>query len=173
MFKRYGKSSKWKEWISIRSMVTCMECRDLHGKIIGMTESFEKNPPIHIKCKCLIRLVKTILAGTATEKGANGADWYLKYVRQLPPYYISKLDAIEIGWNPRTNTLEEVAPEKMIGGDEYYNREGKLPVGIGRKWYEADINYKSGSRNSQRILYSNDGLIFVTYNHYDSFIEIT
>ena len=44
------------------------------------------------------------------------------------------------------------------------------------KWasisYEADINYEFGYRGTQRILFSNDGLIFVTYDHYDTFVEI-
>ena len=51
----------------------------------------------------------------------------------------------------------------MIGGDSYKNKEGKLPSAPGRVWYEADINYESGYRNRQRILYLNDGLVFVTY----------
>ena len=42
----------------------------------------------------------------------------------------------------------------------------------GRVWYEADINYTGGYRNTHRILYSNDGLIFVTYNHYETFYEV-
>ena len=42
----------------------------------------------------------------------------------------------------------------------------------GRIWYEADINYKRGYRNTQRLLFSNDGLIFVTYDHYETFAEI-
>ena len=41
-----------------------------------------------------------------------------------------------------------------------------------KMWYEADINYTTGKRNSEKIVYSNDGLIFVTYNHYKTFIEI-
>lgn len=61
----------------------------------------------------------------------------------------------------------------MIGGDQYYNDDLKLPSISGRIWYEADINYTGGSRNRQRILYSNDGLIFVTYDHYQTFYEIT
>lgn len=64
-------------------------------------------------------------------------------------------------------------PGKMLGGDIYKNREGKLPSAPGRVWYEADMNYKSGYRNRDRILYSNDGLIFVTYDHYQTFYEIT
>lgn len=42
----------------------------------------------------------------------------------------------------------------------------------GRIWYEADLNYYSGKRNGHRVLWSNDGLMFVTYNHYESFIEV-
>lgn len=63
-------------------------------------------------------------------------------------------------------------PGKMIGGDIYYNRNGKLPSAEGRIWYEADINYEEGYRGKARILYSNDGLIFVSYDHYTTFYEI-
>ena len=41
-----------------------------------------------------------------------------------------------------------------------------------RIWYEADINYTNGYRNRQRVVFSNDGLIFVTYDHYDTFMEV-
>ena len=61
----------------------------------------------------------------------------------------------------------------MIGGDVYKNKNGKLPTASGRIWYEADINYRAGFRNTERILYSNDGLLFVTYDHYHTFYEIT
>ena len=54
----------------------------------------------------------------------------------------------------------------------FYNDKGKLPEKNGRIWYEADINYLKGKRNSERIVYSNDGLIFVSYDHYKTFIEI-
>lgn len=54
----------------------------------------------------------------------------------------------------------------------YRNFDGHLPQAPGRIWYEADINYKTGKRNNQRVLWSNDGLIFVTYDHYETFYEI-
>ena len=54
----------------------------------------------------------------------------------------------------------------------FYNKNGHLPVAPNRVWYEADINYEFGYRGTQRILFSNDGLIFVTYDHYDTFVEI-
>ena len=47
-----------------------------------------------------------------------------------------------------------------------------MPHKDGRVWYEADINYKTGKRNTQRIVWSNDGLIFVTYDHYFTFNQI-
>lgn len=49
------------------------------------------------------------------------------------------------------------------------NRNGHLPSAPGRVWYEADINYSTGYRGVERILFSNDGLIFVTYDHYQTF----
>ncbi len=54
----------------------------------------------------------------------------------------------------------------------YYNTNGHLPSAPGRIWYEADINYYQGKRNAQRLLWSDDGLIFVTYDHYQTFIEV-
>ena len=60
----------------------------------------------------------------------------------------------------------------MLGGDIYDNDNGHLPDAPGRIWYEADINYFGGKRTKERIVYSNDGLIFVTYDHYYTFIEI-
>ena len=61
----------------------------------------------------------------------------------------------------------------MIGGDEFLNDKEKLPRAPGRTWYEADIDYMYGKRNLKRILYSNDGLVFVSEDHYQTFYEIT
>ena len=60
----------------------------------------------------------------------------------------------------------------MIGGDIFYNNQGKLPKNLNRVWYEADFDYVSGYRNTCRILYSNDGLIFVSYDHAQTFYEL-
>ena len=61
--------------------------------------------------------------------------------------------------------LHQVTDKGVIGGDIYRNKDGRI-------WYEADINYTGGIRNSSRILYSNDGLVFVTYDHYFTFNQI-
>ena len=49
---------------------------------------------------------------------------------------------------------------------------GRLPYAPGRIWYEADFDYTGGFRNDCRLIFSNDGLLFVTYDHYETFIEI-
>lgn len=90
----------------------------------------------------------------------------------MPDYYISKKDAYLEGWKNNEQNLSTVLPGYCIGGDIYYNAEGKLPHAKNRVWFEADIDYTLGKRNSKRILYSNDGLMFVTYNHYETFVEI-
>ena len=52
------------------------------------------------------------------------------------------------------------------------NRREALPAEPGRIWYEADINYSGGFRGAERILYSNDGLLFASYDHYETFVEL-
>lgn len=96
---------------------------------------------------------------------------YLKEHGELPDYYITKSEAKNEGWIPSKGNLCEVAPGKAIGGDIWTNRQKSLPVKSGRKYYEADLNYNCGNRNADRVVFSNDGLIFVTYDHYKSFEE--
>ncbi|MGM9645281.1 MAG: ribonuclease domain-containing protein [Eubacteriales bacterium] len=105
--------------------------------------------------------------------GTNGADAYLYFYKKLPEYYVTKEFAEINRWQNKKGNLNEVLPGKMIGGDIYRNEDRKLPGSSGRIWYEADINYAGGFRGAHRILYSNDGLIFVSYDHYKTFYEIT
>ena len=108
------------------------------------------------------------------EDGVNGADHWLYYKNKLPVYYITKEQAKMLGWKNKKGNLAEVAPNKMIGGEPYKNKNKHLPDAPGREWYEADISYVSGFRSDcDRILYSNDGLIFATCNHYEKFYEIS
>lgn len=80
--------------------------------------------------------------------------------------------AKNLGWIPNSGNLSSVAPGKKIGGDIYQNRNNHLPASPSRQWYEADINYKGEFRSNSRLVYSNDGLIFATYDHYKTFVEI-
>ena len=96
---------------------------------------------------------------------------YLKEHAELPDYYITKSEAKSLGWVPSKGNLCEVAPGKAIGGDIWTNRQKSLPTKSGRKYFEADLNYNCGNRNADRVVFSNDGLVFVTFDHYRSFEE--
>lgn len=93
---------------------------------------------------------------------------YLAMHGELPDYYITKGEARELGWPG--GGLEAYAPGKMIGGDRFQNFEGILPKESGRTWTEADVGTMGkSSRGAKRMVFSSDGLIYYTEDHYDSF----
>lgn len=96
---------------------------------------------------------------------------YLKKNGVLPDYYITKGEARSKGWIASKGNLCDVLPGRAIGGDVFTNREKQLPTEKNRKWYEADLNYNCGRRNADRVVFSNDGLIYVTEDHYNTFEE--
>ncbi len=165
------QSVSYKNWRAILDLRTCLECRTLHGKIYNINEWRIVEPPLHENCRCKIEPMESIFAGGATKNGEAGADFWLKYFCKLPDYYVTKDNAKEEGWRPGRSPSTFI-PGKMISGGIYNNSNGHLPQADGRIWYEADINYYEGKRNKHRILWSNDGLIFVTYDHYATFYEI-
>ncbi len=171
-----GLSEKWANWMSILSITTCQDCVEGHGTIAPasiLEGKFEKAVDEHENCRCFWVGMRTKAVGTATDMGIKGVDYSLFYQRILPDYYIDKTTAYRFGWKTQYKHLDKALPNKMLGGDLYKNDDSKLPSAPGRTWYEADINYTRGKRNRQRVLYSNDGLIFVTYDHYQTFYEIT
>nr|CBX80663.1 putative ribonuclease [Erwinia amylovora ATCC BAA-2158] len=97
---------------------------------------------------------------------------YLQQHDRLPGYYMRKAEARRQGWDPARGNLCSVLPGKAIGGDRFSNREGGLPDKAGRRWFEADVNYQCGHRGTDRMLYSSDGLIFVTNDHYRHFERV-
>lgn len=94
---------------------------------------------------------------------------YVKENGRLPDYYITKRQARQHGWIASEGNLCDVLPGRAIGGDIFTNREKRLPTRKGRTYYEADLNYKCGNRNADRLIFSDDGLIFVTHDHYKTF----
>lgn len=96
---------------------------------------------------------------------------YIHIYRKLPPNYITKAEARNLGWKDK-GTLDQVAPGKSIGGDRFSNYEKILPDALGRSWKECDIDYVRGNRNAKRICFSNDGLIYYTSSHYQDFEKI-
>lgn len=97
---------------------------------------------------------------------------YVRRHQRLPDYYITKKQARRAGWDARAGNLCEVLPGHAIGGDRFANREKQLPERAKRIWREADINYRCGRRDADRLLYSNDGLIYITRDHYRNLTRV-
>ena len=91
---------------------------------------------------------------------------YLHVFEELPPNYITKDEARKLGWDSSAGNLWDVAPGCSIGGDRFGNREGLLPKG---SWYECDVNYAGGYRGAERLLFSEDGMICYSGDHYNSY----
>ena len=95
---------------------------------------------------------------------------YLRAFGHLPGNYITKSEARELGWISSRGNLWQVAPGKSIGGDYFGNYEGLLPEADGRTYTECDIDtLGADSRGAKRIVFSNDGLVYYTGDHYESF----
>ncbi len=104
--------------------------------------------------------------GTYTKK--DDVALYIHTYGCLPKNFISKKDAQTLGWEG--GSLEPYAPGMCIGGSYFGNYEGLLPEKKGRKYTECDIDtLGKKSRGAKRIVFSNDGLIYYTDDHYESF----
>lgn len=97
---------------------------------------------------------------------------YLHEFGELPSNYLTKKEAEALGWDNSEGNLWEVTDEMSIGGDRFGNYEELLPEKEGRVYYEADIDYDGGFRGAERIVFSNDGLIFYTGDHYETFEQL-
>ena len=109
---------------------------------------------------------------TVTEDGVYDSKeevaLYIHLYGHLPSNYITKKEAEALGWPG--GDLRPYAPGKCIGGSHFGNYEGLLPDAKGRTWTECDIDTMNAkSRGAKRIIFSNDGLIYYTGDHYESF----
>ena len=94
---------------------------------------------------------------------------YIHLYGRLPENFITKDKARELGWSG--GSLESYAPGKCIGGDRFGNYEGLLPKG--KSYKECDIDTLGAkSRGAKRIIYSDDGGIWYTDDHYESFTKL-
>ena len=93
---------------------------------------------------------------------------------ELPETFITKEEARALGqgWKTTYRYVGDIGPGITIGGDCFGNYEQKLPVVKGRKYYEADCYYEGGPRNEYRIIYSKDGHVWYTEDHYNTFVEL-
>ena len=94
---------------------------------------------------------------------------YIHTYGKLPVNYITKKEAQDMGWDPSKGNLSDILPGMSIGGSAFGNYEGALPRANGRRYFECDIDYDGGYRGAKRLVYSNDGLVFYTEDHYNNF----
>lgn len=93
---------------------------------------------------------------------------YIYTYGELPKNFITKKEAQKLGWEG--GSLEPYAPGCCIGGSYFGNYEGSLPTAPGREYTECDIDtLGKKSRGAKRIVFSNDGLIYYTGDHYKTF----
>ena len=96
---------------------------------------------------------------------------YLHVYGHLPSNFITKDKARELGWTG--GGLDPYIKGGCIGGDSFSNAEGLLPKASGRKYYECDVGtLGADQRGARRLVYSNDGLIFYTEDHYASYTQL-
>lgn len=112
---------------------------------------------------------ETVLEEDSAYYLAEDVALYIHTFGRLPENYVTKSEAQDLGWISEKGNLWDVADGVVIGGDRFGNREGLLPDASGRIWYECDVNYEGGYRNAYRLVYSNDGLIYYTDDHYKTF----
>ncbi len=117
----------------------------------AQTEAPEETPPAE--------------SGSYTE--VDDVAYYLHTYGHLPDNYLTKSEAEDAGWVSYQGNLWDVAYGMSIGGDRYGNYDGRLPKG--ERYYEADVNYDGGYRGGERIVYTEDGDIWYTSDHYESF----
>jgi hypothetical protein len=92
---------------------------------------------------------------------------YLHLYEELPPNFITKNKAKKLGWDSKKGNLSKVAPGMSIGGDHFGNYEGVLPKG--KDYRECDIDTDGSYRGAKRIVFSDDGCIYYTEDHYETF----
>ena len=101
----------------------------------------------------------------------DGVADYLQTYHKLPDNYITKSEAQALGW-VASKGIWRTSPRGKASA-ETSSQTGKAnSCKSGRTWREADINYTSGFRNSDRILYSSDWLIYKTTDHYQTFTKM-
>ena len=129
----------------------------------GALEVFTESPELEIE-----EPAEEILPEDGVYTSKEDVALYIHTYGTLPGNFITKNEAKELGWEG--GGLEDYAPGMCIGGDRFGNYEGLLPKDSGRKYTECDIDtLGADSRGPKRIVFSNDGLIYYTEDHYESF----
>lgn len=157
-------------WFSSNKNIVYADGKHVIAKAVGIETITAKCNGKSYTCKVIVT------SGEDTEIFENGVytskdkvALYIHTYHQLPDNFITKSQAQALGWNG--GSLIPYDSKKCIGGDIFSNYEGDLPDKEGRIYYECDINTLGAlQRGAERIVYSNDGLIYYTSDHYETFV---
>ena len=156
----------------------------LLGSLIGILGAYVFNNYKIERKDAPASTVESSIKKTSTEK-KESAEWngtsgsideltraekvvdFVKENGRLPEYYITKGEARSKGWVASKGNLCDVLPGHAIGGDRFSNREKQLPKD--GSYFEADIDYNCGRRGAHRIVYTEEGDVWLTLDHYKTF----
>ena len=156
--------------LSLTSCSKKIDGKSLFNKLISIifNENSEDTTGLTESTSTVTPDTKIDIDGVYTSK--DDVALYIHTYGKLPSNFIKKSEAEALGWGG--GSLEPYAPGKCIGGDYFGNYEEKLPVEKGISYHEADCYYTRGKRNAYRIIYSSDGRVWYTEDHYNTFTEL-
>ena len=158
---------KKKKLLSSLLAVVILLLASFFGLDVDIPEAAEPAPPSQSIQETADRNAE-LLAPDGSFSTKDDVALYIHTYGCLPPNFITKEEARDLGWEG--GGLDDYAYGMCIGGDRFGNYEGLLPDASGRKWTECDIDtLHKNSRGAKRIVFSNDGLIYYTDDHYESF----
>lgn len=151
-------------------LVSMVGCAILEDTSVGSNSSIlnELNDPVELTTQDTTTSEEDVPDPDGSYTSKEDVALYIHLYGCLPSNFITKSEARKLGW--KSGSVEKYAPGKCIGGDRFGNYEGLLPKATGRTYYECDIDTLGGkSRGAKRIVFSNDGLVYYTSDHYASF----
>ena len=151
-------------------LVSMVGCAILEDTSVGSNSSIlnELNDPVELTTQDTTTSEEDVPDPDGSYTSKEDVALYIHLYGCLPSNFITKSEARKLGW--KSGSVEKYAPGKCIGGDRFGNYEGLLPKAAGRTYYECDIDTLGGkSRGAKRIVFSNDGLVYYTSDHYASF----
>lgn len=169
--KNHVKAKKWLQYFLASLLIVVLSitgCSSIQEHTDGNTGDTAVNKTVESEPDTPPEAEISEPAEDGTYSSKDDVARYIYIYGHLPSNFITKKEAENLGW--QGGSLEPYAPGKCIGGSHFGNYEGLLPEKEGRTYTECDIDtLGSDKRGAKRIVFSNDGLIYYTEDHYESF----
>ena len=159
-------------WNKIRKVLAVLVALSVLAGFTGCSDILELFDETEISYEA-VGTLESLDEESITEDGrythCDDVAYYIHIYGHLPDNFITKEEARELGWED--GGLDDYMYGGCIGGNRFGNYEGLLNESEGREFWECDIDtMHQDERGAKRIVYSNDGLIYYTEDHYASFV---